>query len=140
MNLKHWLFAAVLASAARACSTPRVTPNHPIRVVIPWPPGQATDIAVRIIGDKLSQALGQPLVMDNKPGAGGQIGTDIVAKSPPDGYTLLAASSGPVSIAPTHLQELALRAVRPGFPAVSAICLNPYCAGHLPELPGEQCA
>jgi tripartite-type tricarboxylate transporter receptor subunit TctC len=79
-------------------------PNRPVKVIIPWPPGQATDLAARIVGEKLSQQLGQPFVMENKPGAGGAIGTDFVAKSAPDGYTLLAASSGPISIMP-NLQK-----------------------------------
>src|SRR4051812_22692040 len=76
-------------------------PNRSIKVVVPWPPGQATDIAARLVSEKLSSALGQPLVIDNRPGAGGVIGTDFAAKSAPDGYTLLAGSSGPMTISPS---------------------------------------
>jgi tripartite-type tricarboxylate transporter receptor subunit TctC len=75
-------------------------PGRTVRVIVPWPPGQATDLAARIVADKLSQALGQPFVADNRPGAGGSIGTDAVVRAAPDGYTLLAASSGPISIMP----------------------------------------
>jgi tripartite-type tricarboxylate transporter receptor subunit TctC len=75
-------------------------PNRPLRMVIPWPPGQATDILGRVVAAKLTDALGQQVVADNRPGAGGMIGTDVVAKATPDGYTLLAASSGPVTINP----------------------------------------
>jgi len=79
-------------------------PNHPVKVIIPWPPGQATDLAARIVGEKLSQQFGQAFIMENRPGAGGAIGTEVVAKATPDGYTLLAASSGPISIMP-NLQK-----------------------------------
>ena len=80
-------------------------PNKPVRVIIPWPPGQATDLAARIVGEKLSQQMGQSFIMENRPGAGGAIGSEAVAKAAPDGYTLLASSSGPLSIMP-NLQKI----------------------------------
>ena len=101
MKILFLIFSFCLASAANAQSYP----NRPVKVVIPWPPGQATDLAARIVGEKLSQQLGQPFIMENKPGAGGAIGTEAVAKAAPDGYTLLAASSGPISIMP-NLQKI----------------------------------
>lgn len=79
-------------------------PNRPLRMVIPWPPGQATDLVGRVIAQKLTEILGYQVVADNRAGAGGMIGTDIVAKAAPDGYTLLAASSGPVTISPLLLK------------------------------------
>lgn len=75
-------------------------PQRPVRVVIPWPPGQATDLAARIIMQRLSETMGQPFVAENRAGAGGMIGTDLAAKAPPDGYTLLAGSTGPIVTAP----------------------------------------
>jgi tripartite-type tricarboxylate transporter receptor subunit TctC len=116
------LLSAILGVGYAGVLCAQAYPNRPIRVIIPWPPGQSTDLAARIVADKLSQALGQPLVMDNKPGAGGQIGTDMVAKAAPDGYTLLAASSGPVSIAPS-LQKLPYEPLTQ-FSPISAIALN----------------
>src|SRR5258706_5980254 len=80
-------------------------PNRPVKVVVPWPPGQATDLAARIVAAKLSQQLGQQFIIENNPGAGGAIGTEQAVKSAPDGYTLLAASSGPISIMP-NLQKI----------------------------------
>lgn len=100
---KKFLLALLALVAGSAFAQPY--PNKPVKVIIPWPPGQATDLAARIVGEKLSQQLGQPFIMENKPGAGGQIGTEAVVKSAPDGYTLLAASSGPISIMP-NLQKI----------------------------------
>src|SRR5262249_24674337 len=63
-------------------------PDRPIRVIVPFPAGSSADVAARIIGNELSPRLGQQLVVDNRPGASGNIGSDVIAKSPPDGYTL----------------------------------------------------
>jgi tripartite-type tricarboxylate transporter receptor subunit TctC len=93
-----FLVALVFLSNAAFAQT---YPSHPVKVIVPWPPGQATDIAARLLADKLRESLGQPFVVENHPGAGGSIGTAIAAKSAPDGYTLLAASSGPVSVMPS---------------------------------------
>src|SRR5215203_2561836 len=75
-------------------------PSRSLRMVIPWPPGQSTDVQGRLIAQWLSERLGQTVVPENRPGAGGQIGTNAVAKAPPDGHTLLAASIGPISFQP----------------------------------------
>jgi tripartite-type tricarboxylate transporter receptor subunit TctC len=95
------LAASLLGSAAFAQQN---FPSRPLRMVIPWPPGQATDLVGRVIAQRLGEVLGQQVIADNRPGAGGAIGTDIVAKATPDGYTLLAASSGPVTISPLLLK------------------------------------
>ena len=75
-------------------------PAKPLRLVIPFPAGGATDIVGRLLAQKLGAALGQQVVIDNKPGAGGTIGADLVAKAPPDGHTLLLATSSTHSIGP----------------------------------------
>jgi len=110
-------------------------PSRPVRVVVPWPPGQATDIAARVVAQKLQESLGQPFVIDNKPGAGGSIGTDIVAKSAGDGYTLLAASSGPVSIMP-NLQKTPYDPLKDLVP-VSLMCVNAYALVTRPNFPAS---
>jgi len=74
---------AVLCWLAAASAIAQSYPNRPVRVIVPWPPGQATDIAARIIADRLTLALGQSFVAENRPGAGGSIGTDLVAIEPP---------------------------------------------------------
>ena len=79
-------------------------PNRPIRMIVPFPPGGAADILARLIGNKVAEQVGQPLVVENRPGAGGTLGADAAAKSPPDGYTILhntnGARSRPRSTAP----------------------------------------
>ncbi len=72
-------------------------PAKPIRMYTPYPPGGTTDILARIVGAKMQEAWGQPVVIEAKPGAGGNIGADFVAKSPPDGYTILMGASGPLA-------------------------------------------
>lgn len=75
-------------------------PDKPIRVVVPFPAGQGADILTRVIADKLGTALGTSVIVENKPGGGGIVGSGFAAKQPADGYTLLVGSSGPLSIAP----------------------------------------
>ncbi|WP_149541362.1 Bug family tripartite tricarboxylate transporter substrate binding protein [Siccirubricoccus phaeus] len=88
-----------LALPARAQTEPP-WPSRQMRMVIPWPPGQSTDVQGRLMAQWLTERLGQLVVPENRPGAGGQIGTNLVAKAPPDGTTLLAASIGPISFSP----------------------------------------
>src|SRR5262249_53899843 len=110
-------------------------PNRPLRMVIPWPPGQATDLAGRIVAQKLSDLLNQQVVADNRPGAGGMIGTDVVAKAAPDGYTLLAASAGPITISPL-LQKAPYDYERELAP-VANVGLSPYILVTNPSFPAK---
>ncbi|HWL80702.1 MAG TPA: tripartite tricarboxylate transporter substrate binding protein [Roseomonas sp.] len=89
--------AGLLAAPALLRAQPAF-PNRPIRFVVPFPGGGATDVTARVIGEQLSPLLGQPVVVDNRPGAGGNIGADMVAKSDPDGHTLLMCTIGTASI------------------------------------------
>ena len=124
-----FLVSWLLAGAALA----QAYPNRPVKVVVPWPPGQATDLAARIIAAELQKTLGQAFVIENKPGAGGSIGTDAVAKSAGDGYTLLAASSGPISIMP-NLQKTPYDPLTDLAP-VSVTCLSPFALVTRPDFP-----
>src|ERR1051325_11043435 len=97
------LIRSLIAAALLAAAFPLLaqqSPSRPIRFVVPFPPGGGVDIVARAVGEKLSPRLGQPIVIENKPGAGTTIGTDAVAKSAPDGYTLLV--SGIASQAIVH--------------------------------------
>lgn len=94
-------------------------PAKPIHIVVPFPPGQGADTMMRLLAEKLPAALGQPVIVENKPGAGGAIGMESVAKSPADGYTVVMAGSGPTSISPT-LQKLPYDTTR-DFDPVTAV-------------------
>ncbi len=126
-------FLAVLALAGAAGA--QSYPNRAVKVVVPWPPGQATDIAARVVAEKLQDALGQPFVIENRPGAGGAIGSEAVAKSPPDGYTLLAASSGPLSIMP-HLQKTPYEPLK-DFGPISLVASTPFALVVHPSFPAS---
>jgi len=126
-----WLFVACSVFA-------QAYPSRAVKVIVPWPPGQATDIAARVVAQKLQEALGQPFVIDNRPGAGGAIGSDVVVRSAPDGYTLLAASSGPLSIMP-NLQKVPYDPLKDLAP-VSLIAAVPFALVTHPSFPAANAA
>jgi len=129
--LVAFAFALGCAGAAHA----QTYPNHPIRVLVPWPPGQATDVAARMVADKLVPVLGQPLVVENKPGAGGVVGSEVAAKSPADGYTILAGSSGPISISP-NVEKVAYEPLK-DFVPISLLAVNPFMLVVNPSIPAK---
>ena len=98
--------AAVLLFALLSSAQAQTYPAKPIRLVVPFPPGGPTDILGRAIGAKLAEAMGQPVLIDNRGGAGGGLGADNVAKSPPDGYTILLGTTGTHTINPNLYSKL----------------------------------
>ncbi|MBY4731790.1 Bug family tripartite tricarboxylate transporter substrate binding protein [Cupriavidus pauculus] len=101
---------ALVASPAAALRPAQAVadewPSRPIRMVVPFPAGSSPDLIARIVTEKLALALGQPIVIENRPGAGGNIGTGTVAKAAPDGYTLLFTINGPLVTAPSLYRHL----------------------------------
>ena len=98
--------ALCIGAGALAQNIARTYPDRPIRIIVTFPPGGPTDIIARSVGQKLAEAWGQPVVIDNRAGAGGNIGTDLAAKSAPDGYTLLLSNFGPLAISPFVYSKL----------------------------------
>ncbi|WP_265922151.1 Bug family tripartite tricarboxylate transporter substrate binding protein [Cupriavidus nantongensis] len=98
--------AAACAAGASGSAFAQPWPARPLRMVVPFPPGSSPDLIARILTEKLAAALGQPVVVENRPGAGGNIGTGMVARAAPDGYTLLFTINGPLVTAPTLSRNL----------------------------------
>ena len=109
-------------------------PNHPIKVVVPWPPGGNVDFTARTVQPALAEALGQQVIVENRAGAGGTIGSAQVAKSSPDGYTLLLGSSGTISAAPAVFKNISYDPAR-DFIAVGAIQYVPMVLTAAPKTP-----
>jgi tripartite-type tricarboxylate transporter receptor subunit TctC len=141
LTRRDWLGQASVLGAASLwgvhapASAQGAYPNRPIKLMVPWPPGQATDLAARVLGQELSKILGQPFIIDNRAGAGGTIGTDAVAKAPGDGYTLLAASSGPVSISPLFTKTP--YDSEKDFQPIAMLGLSPYLLVTNPDFPAK---
>ncbi|ESJ26255.1 ABC transporter substrate-binding protein [Cupriavidus sp. HPC(L)] len=126
---RRWLGA--LAACGGALALPRSLlaadkdwPARPIRMVVPFPPGSSPDLIARLVSEPLAQALGQPVIIENRPGAGGNIGTGQVARAAPDGYTLLFTINGPLVTAPTLSRHLPYDPVRQLAP-VTLVATSP---------------
>lgn len=108
---------AVIALAFAGIAAAQTYPTRPIRLIVPYPPGGNVDITARLIGPPLGEALGQSVVVDNRSGAGGSTGANLVARAAPDGYTLLMGSSAPLSINSIVLKDVPYDAIRDFTPA-----------------------
>lgn len=111
-------------------------PGKPVRIIVPWPPGGPVDTLARIIGQQLSPALGQPVIVDNRPGANGIIGTDLASKAAPDGYTLLMGNLGPLAINVSLYRKLPYDPVR-AFSPVSVVAVAAQILVANPSLPAR---
>jgi tripartite-type tricarboxylate transporter receptor subunit TctC len=108
--MRFLIFLALAAAAPFAAA--QAWPARPIRLVVPYAPGGPVDLSARLVAAKLQDALGQPVVPDNRPGAGGNIGVDLVAKSPPDGYTLVMSAIATLAINPSLYPSLPYDPIR----------------------------
>jgi tripartite-type tricarboxylate transporter receptor subunit TctC len=131
------LKALALAAGALACSAAahaQTYPTKPVRLIVPYAPGQGTDVLSRFLGQKLQESLGQPFVIENRPGAGGNIGADAAAKAAPDGYTLVMGTNA------THAANLAMYGSLPfdhvgDFAPIALVGMLPMVLSAAPAYP-----
>ena len=139
MNRRQSLLQAIAAAAllltGSTFAQTSAYPDKPIRFVVPYPPGGGTDVIARIVQDRLRAALGQSIVIDNRGGAGGSIGTDVVAKSAPDGYTVLFTLSSH-TINPAIFSKLGFDTAR-DFEPVGTVCSLPQILVANPQFPAN---
>jgi tripartite-type tricarboxylate transporter receptor subunit TctC len=141
MNLIRLAVRAALVSAIVSALVPSFViaqpyPNKPIRLMVPFPPGGSTDIVARIVAQKLGAQLGQSLVIENRGGAGGTLGTAVVAKAPADGYTLVVGTTSTHVVAPSVYQRLEYDPVK-DFAPISLIAVTPYLLVVNPAVPAK---
>lgn len=126
MNLFHrWLFSLDACALAAPPVWPQNFPSHPIRFVIPFAPGGPADVSARTLAVKLTETLGQNIVIDNRPGGGGIVAAEIVARARPDGHTILLCSTSVMVINPIVTPDVPYEALR-DFAPVSLVSSSPY--------------
>ena len=125
---------AGLLALAPLLASAQAYPVKPVRILIPFPPGGPSDYAARVVGIKLAEFLGQPVVADNRPGAGGLVATELGARAAPDGYTLLIANTGTFAVLPHLHAKIPYDAVRDFTPIVNLIAGPAFLLVH-PSVP-----
>ena len=121
---RHVIQAMGLAAAGLALPARAAWPEKPLRIIVTFPPGGASDIVARVMAEQLARKLGQPVVVDNRPGAGGSVGGTLVVQAPADGYTLMLSNSTPVSIGPFALERQPYDPVE-GFTHIASVGAAP---------------
>ena len=125
--MKRWIAKAALGAALAGCcvgvALAQAFPSKPLKFVVAFAPGGNLDVSARILAEHMSKTLGQPIVVENRPGAGGVIGTDFVAKSPPDGYTLVVATTATAIVSPLMVPDPPFGAS--SFASVGVIAVTP---------------
>lgn len=140
--MKTWFDGSsrLLLGAALACwalgAAAQNYPTRPVRIVVPYSPGGGLDVTARIVAPKLSELLRQNVIVDNRPGAGGTLGSEHVTKSPGDGYTLLLAGRGPIAAAPFTYPNLAYAPAK-DLVTVTRVVTFPYILVVHPLVPAR---
>jgi tripartite-type tricarboxylate transporter receptor subunit TctC len=136
LTRRHALLSTAAALAAPAAFAQPGWPAKPIRIVVPYPPGGSSDIIARLIGNLMADALKQPVLVDNRSGANGNLGADLVAKSAPDGYTLLLCDVGALAISPSVYAKLAFDPSRE-LRGVTMLAYSPHLLVVHPSVPAN---
>jgi tripartite-type tricarboxylate transporter receptor subunit TctC len=136
MNLIRASFAVAATLIFSATAQAQTWPSKPIKIIVPYPAGGTSDILARAIGPKITEMLGQQVLVENKPGATGNLGADAVAKSPADGYTVLLADIGSLAIAPSVFPQLSFDPVK-DFAPVIMVAYSPHILAAHPSVPAK---
>ncbi|MBW8714501.1 MAG: tripartite tricarboxylate transporter substrate binding protein, partial [Variovorax paradoxus] len=137
MNKRIFL-RAIATAALCAGSIPAIAdnyPSRPVKIIVPYVAGGTVDLVARVLAQKLGDQMGQPFIVDNRPGASGSIGSDIASKAPPDGYTLLLQS--PTLVASPFLMKKTPYNVKTDFTAISLLGSVPMVVVANPGVPGK---
>jgi tripartite-type tricarboxylate transporter receptor subunit TctC len=118
MHARRQILAVALVASVMPMVHAQSWPVKPVRIVVPAPAGSSLDIVARLLGDKLKDRWGQPVVIENKPGAGGMLGVDLAAKAAPDGHTLAVGFNGPIAFAPFLYRKMAYDPAKDLIPVI----------------------
>jgi tripartite-type tricarboxylate transporter receptor subunit TctC len=138
LSLQKLLLPLAAAAALVHGTAIAAWPEHPVRIVVPYAPGGFTDVVARLVGTRLAEKLGQPVVVDNKPGASTMLGAEAVAHAPRDGYTLLMATTSTISTNPLMFRKISYKAA--DFTPVALTGLTPFVLVAHPSVPAKDAA
>jgi len=136
VRLLACLALAFGVSLAAAQPAPAGYPSRPIRILVPTPPGGGADTATRLIAKRMSETIGQPVLVENRPGAGGNVAAEYVARAPADGYTIYMGAIGPMAISPGLYRSLPFDPVRDFVPITMSVVLSNILVAH-PSVPAR---